>query len=129
MSRPSNPPLPAPPQPGWRDIVFSALRAWRAARDCGASPKHRLHRLLSPFGPEMLGPMLDSLMALYEQALGRPLVAGATRALSQDEALLMDLLTGAKRRSACIACPEGAGSTFDCALCSARIMLALRPAG
>jgi hypothetical protein len=73
----------------------------------------------------MLAPVLESLMTLYETALGHAFVAGRGAALTPDEQLLLGLIDGSRRRSQCIDCAAGAASALDCAICSTRIMLAL----
>jgi len=73
----------------------------------------------------MLAPVFDSLMTLYETALGRAFRVGTVTALSADERMLIDLLDGARPQRACITCPEGAARALHCSLCSTRIMLAM----
>jgi len=110
---------------GARDLLTAVVRCWRSARDGGAQVQQSLHRLLAPHGCEMLAPVFDSLMTLYEDALGRRIVPGEGRALSLDEQILLGFLDGSKSRRACIDCAEGAASSLDCAICSTRIMMAL----
>lgn len=73
----------------------------------------------------MLAPVFDSLMTFYEAALGRPVLVGRAPGLSVDEHLLVGLLDGSRPRNGCINCAEGQAAALDCAICSARIMLAL----
>lgn len=70
----------------------------------------------------MLAPVFDSLIRLYENALGRPIVVGVSEAPSEDERLLLELLKGSR---ACTGCPRNARRLLDCALCSTRIMMSL----
>lgn len=107
------------------ELLVEALRCWRHARDSGAAVQHCLYQLLDPQGCGMLAPVLDSLMTLFEAALGRPIRTSAPPLRSADEHLLLGLLDGTRARRACMDCPDGAGSSLDCALCSTRIMLVL----
>ena len=111
------------------ELLVGALRCWRRARDRGAAVQHCLYKMLDPLDHGMLAPVLDSLMTLFEAALGRPIRAGDPEFRSDDERLLLCLLDGTHVRRACIDCPEGAGSSLDCALCSTQILLALRDPG
>jgi len=106
-------------------LLVNAARRWREARDGHQPIQPHLVSLLSRQGCEILAPVLDSLMHCYEVALGRPLAVGADGHLTGDEQLLIALVNGSARRAACLDCPGEAALTFDCALCSARIMLAL----
>lgn len=105
-------------------ILINAARCWREARDGGHSIQPCLSRTLAAHDCTMLAPVLDSLIRFYEAALDRSITVGAAMALSEDEHLLLGLLDGSRPR-ACIACPEGAATALDCALCSTRIMMAL----
>lgn len=116
---------PADLPSGVRDLVTTATRCWRAARDDGGPVQQRLHALLAPRDCGMLAPVFDSLASLCEAALGRPITVGRSAELSNDERLLIGLLDGSKPRHACIDCAEGAASALDCAICSTRIMIAL----
>lgn len=106
-------------------LLVNAARCWRGARDDRQPIQPLLVSLLSRQGCAILAPMLDSLMHCYETALGRPLAVGADGELTDDERLLVALVGGSARRAACLDCPKEAALTLDCALCSARIMLAL----
>lgn len=108
-----------------RDVVTAAARCWRSSRDKGVPVQQCLHELLSPRGCDMLAPVLDSLMALFEAALARRIAVGEGAELSVDEQLLLDLLDGSRPRHACLVCSEGAAHSLDCAICSTRIMMAL----
>jgi len=90
----------------------------------GAPRLPRLHALLSAHDRGMLAPAFDSLLTLYEAALGRAIVVGDT-ALSDDERRLLGLLDGSLQRHACLDCDKGSASTLDCALCSTRLMVAM----
>jgi hypothetical protein len=109
-------------------LLVYAARCWRAARDRGEQPQPRLADMLAAHDCTMLAPVLDSLCLFYEAALGRPMATGATLALSDDERHLLGLIDASAPR-ACAACPEGAATPLDCAICSTRIMLALSFAG
>ena len=106
-----------------RELVTAAARCWRSARDSGARAQQHLHALLAPVGGDMLAPVFDSLMTLYESALGRRIAVGKTKALSRDERLLLGLLEGTLPRRSCVRCTEGAAGALECAICSTRIML------
>ncbi|MCB2079471.1 MAG: hypothetical protein KDE55_17465 [Novosphingobium sp.] len=111
------------------ELLVGALRCWRRARDRRAAVQHCLYQMLDPQDQGMLAPVFDSLMTLFEAALDRPIRAGDPESRSDDERLLLGLLNGKHIRRACINCPEGAGSSLDCALCSTRILLALHDPG
>lgn len=108
-----------------KTLVTSAARCWRAARDRGEPVQQVLHAMLARHDGGMLAPVFDSLMNLYEAALGRAVTVGCVPDLSPDEHLLLGLLDGSRRRNACIDCAEGPATALDCAICSARIMMAL----
>lgn len=115
--------LSAAPRPG--AIVAAIMRHWRSARDGGLSAQHGLHAFLYPHGADMLAPVFDSILTLYEAALGRPLVTGAGAEFAPDEAMLCGMLDGSRPRHSCFDCPAGPARTLDCAICSTRIMMAL----
>ena len=106
-------------------LVTEGARCWRGARDCGVPVQPHLHALLGRHDCDMLAPVIDSLMTLYEAALGREIVVGAGAELSGDERLLIGLIERDRPRSACFGCTEDAGHALDCAICSTRIMIAL----
>lgn len=110
--------------PGLGDMVAAAARCWRAARDAGAPAQRRLYRLLSRQGRGMLAPAFDSLMTLYEAALGRKFASDHAASL-RDEHLLLGLLDGSTSRLASIECAEGSAAALDCAIRSTQIMIAL----
>jgi len=118
-------PSPAQATEAYPTLLVNAARCWNDARIACAPVQPRLALFLSQYGGAILAPVLDSLMRCYEVALGRPLAVGADHDLSADETMLVGLITGTAQRRACLHCPEQAGMTLDCALCSARIMLAL----
>lgn len=105
-------------------VLIDAARCWRNARDHGQSVQPCLAGVLDAHGCAMLAPVLDSLIRFYEAALGRSVVVGAMAALSPDEQQLVGLVEGSCPRDR-LGCAPGVGRRFDCALCSARIMLAL----
>jgi len=74
-------------------IVVDAARCWREARDCRDPTQPRLFAKLTIHDCGILAPVLDSLMTLCEAALGRILRTGSGPGRSQDERLLLDLLT------------------------------------
>ena len=107
------------------ELVIAATRCWRSARDAGRASTPPLHALLADECCPMLAAAFDSLLGLYEQALGRGLAIGWTGGLSEDEQLLANLLRGAGALPRCLAIAESSAHSFDCALCSTRILLAL----
>lgn len=107
------------------DLVSAAARCWRTARDAGHAPAPPLHALLAGEHGAMLAVAFDSLLGLYEQALGRGLSVGWTAGLSEDEQLLANLLRSADALPRFLAIDAGPARSFDCALCSTRILLAI----
>ncbi len=105
-------------------LVPAALRCWRAARDTGAPVQQRLHKLLAPVRGAMLAPAFDSLLMLYELALGRRLIAGQSAALSADERMLLGLLDGAGVQGGRVADTGAAAAMLDSAVRSTRVLLA-----
>lgn len=105
-------------------MLIDAARCWRAARDSGRSVQPHLYQTLDGYDCAMLAPVLDSLCLFYEAALGRPMAVGATRAASDDEQMLLDLVDGSIPLR-CLSCPQRMAANFSCVLCSTRIMLAL----
>jgi hypothetical protein len=110
--------------PETRQVVPLAARCWRAARDAGSPVQQRLHKLLSPLGFDMLPPVFDSLLTLWEAALGRRFVAGEPSTLSRDEKLLLVFLDPASKPVPTLVPGKGAGFVLRCAIASTRIMLA-----
>ena len=113
------------PSRGIAHLLPTLARGWRAARDRHACTQQKLHRLLAPHGAGMLAPVFDSLMTLFEAALGRAVAVGTAAALSADERMLIDLLDGSRPQRVCIDCPDGAARALHCSICSTRIMLAM----
>lgn len=104
-------------------LVLLSARRWREARDTGLPVQPHLFTELAPEGGGMLAPVIDSLMHLYETVLRRPVRVGRDGAMSADEDLLLDLLTGAKRSRDSLSDRGGMGRAFDTALASTRIMV------
>lgn len=104
-------------------IILIAARRWREARDTGLAIQPHLFAILSEEGGGVLAPVIDSLMHLYEIVLRRPVRVGRDRTMSQDEDLLLDLLTGAKQSRDAFMDAGGMGQAFDTALVSTRIMV------
>jgi hypothetical protein len=107
-----------------RELVTGVARCWRAARDARAPVQQRLHALLVRQDRGVLAPVFDSLLSLWEAALGRPIVTGQA-ALSVDEHLLLGMLVGTVPHY------RGAGpaaALLDIAVRSARVMIAMTPA-
>jgi hypothetical protein len=103
-------------------IILVSVRRWREARDTGLAVQPQLFVSLAPQGCGVLAPVIDSLMHLYEIVLRRPVRVGRDGAMSPDEDLLLDLLTGAKQSRYSLGDNGGMGRAFDTALASTRIM-------
>ena len=101
--------------------LVDVARCWRAARDQGGPVQPRLFQLLAKSG-DMLAPVFDSLLTLYEAVLGRPVEVGHAQSLSQDERHLVDLMCGTQRLSHA---GDGASAAcaLECAICSTRLMI------
>jgi hypothetical protein len=106
-------------------LVPAVARCWRAARDRGESTQQRLFALLSPQASGLLAPVFDSLLTLWEAALGRRMVVGAASSLSQDETLLVGLLEGSRGAEECGEAGAPGRTMLEHALRSTRIMIAL----
>lgn len=104
-------------------LILVSVRIWREARDTGLPVQPRLFTELAPEGGGVLAPVIDSLMHLYEIVLRRPVRVGRAGQASQDEELLLDLLTGAKQWRDSLGDSGGMGRAFDTALASTRIMV------
>ena len=110
------------------DLIVTATRCWRAARDAGQPVQPSLHAALAPYGCEMLAPVFDSLMALGEACLCRPLGRDCPFRKEYDETLICALLADPSRlaRTGCgRPVDDGITRAFNCALLSARIMMNL----
>lgn len=104
-------------------LILVTARLWREARDTGLSVQPHLFAELAPEGGDVLAPVIDSLMRFYEAVLRRPVRVGREGRASQDEELLLDLLTGTKQASDSFGEAGGMGRVFDTALASTRIMM------
>lgn len=104
-------------------LILLSARRWREARDTGLPVQPHLFTELAPEGAGVLAPVIDSLMRFYEIVLRRPVSVGRGGKASQDEELLLDLLTGAKLRADLFDDSGGMGHAFDTALASTRIMV------
>jgi hypothetical protein len=105
-------------------IITCTLRDWQKAFKAGVpSMPHLFARLRNP-ASALLAPVLDSLFRFYQAALKRPLLVGHGASLSEDEALLLALVSQPDLCSARLDCSDDIARGFNCALCSARIMLA-----
>lgn len=104
-------------------LVLISARRWREARDTGLPVQPHLFTELAPEGGGVLAPVIDSLMHLYEVVLHRPVRVGHEGRASQDEELLLDLLTGTKQTRDALGDSGGMGRAFDTALASTRILL------
>ncbi|WP_447953950.1 hypothetical protein [Sphingopyxis chilensis] len=104
-------------------LILVSVRLWREAHDTGLPVQPRLFTELAPEGGGVLAPVIDSLVHLYEIVLRRPVRVGRAGQASQDEELLLDLLTGAKQRRDSLGDSGGMSRAFDTALASTRIMV------
>src|SRR5262245_3274041 len=105
-------------------LITDALRDWHDAQQTGRPVMP--HLFASLHGPHcaFLAPVLHSLFRVYRAALNRPPVIGQSEGLSEDETLLLSLVSSPDLSREKLDCPAGVALGFDCALCSARIMLA-----
>lgn len=106
-------------------FLLDAVRCWRGAKDNGRAVQPSLFAVLARDGQEMLAPVFDSLITLFEAALGRRLTVGPQGAVSPDERLLLSLLGQPGRCAGCLGCPRGVLETLENALSSTRIMIRL----
>lgn len=102
--------------------LVDVARCWRAARDQGGPVQPSLFDLLARRSGDMLAPVFDSLLTLYEAVLGRPVEVGHAQSLSRDERHLVDLMQGAQHLphaddTASAIC------ALECAICSTRLMI------
>ena len=72
----------------------------------------------------MLTPVLDSLMALCEAAVGRKFLTGRGGWITSDEFLLLGLVDGVRPHRK-FDCGEGMAAALDCALRSTLTVFAL----
>jgi hypothetical protein len=113
------------------DVVLDAARCWRSARDEGRPAQPCLYEALAPHGLEMLAPVFDSLLAISEHCLERPLCTGCPLAPSADETLICRLLEDPShldRIAQARGCPRAPGDltgVLVCALRSTRVMMAM----
>lgn len=110
-------------------LIAGVARSWRSARDRGQPAQARLYALLSPHHWEMLTPVFDGLMTLWESALARPVATGSGGILSSDETMLLGLLDGSVPPRECIACTSGTARALDAAIGTTRVMIALVMSG
>jgi hypothetical protein len=112
-----------------RSIIIDATRCWRRARDSRSPVQPALYQALMVHSCAVLTPELDSLLAIYESAIGRRLRAGASGQIeiSGDERDLLDLLAGpgGDEDLPGVGANSGLAAPLRIALRSARIMLRL----
>jgi hypothetical protein len=106
-------------------FITKALRDWQSASIAGVPVMPYLFVALDGQSCALLSPVLDSLFRFYQAALERPLVVGDAGRLSDDEKLLLVLVSRPDLSGQKLDCPAGIARGFNCALCSARIMLAV----
>jgi hypothetical protein len=105
-------------------LITNTLRDWQRALKAGVPVMPHLFGVLQGPGCALLAPVLDSLFRFYQAALKRPLVVGEAERFSEDETLLLALVSHPELSGQKVDCPAGIALGFNCALCSARIMLA-----
>lgn len=105
------------------ELVVSAARCWRSARDRKAPVQQQLYALLAPHDCGLLAPAFHSLMTFWQAALGRPFAVGAA-SLSHDEHLLIETLKGTTQRDRWHQSILTFSPVLDCALTSTRLMIA-----
>lgn len=106
------------------NMLVDAIRCWHEARMKGEPVQPCLSFVLEKHEAVMLSPVLDSLIHLYEIGLGRPILVGDGLNISSDEHLLLDLIAGHFSREACLACDRDIVTALDCAISSARLLMA-----
>lgn len=106
-------------------LIVDACRTWRLAQDANQPVQPSLFAAMDPRSEGVLAPVFDSLMTLYESVLGRSMRPGGDASLSDDENLLLDLLSGTRSMRPLVRCAEGVATAFEAALRSTRIMLRL----
>lgn len=104
-------------------LVLFCARSWREARDTGLAAQPHLYPELAREGGDILTPVIDSLLHIYEAVLSRPLRIGRPGDLSWDEDVLLDLLTGDKQSGDIFKDGGAMGRVFETALMSTRIMI------
>lgn len=109
-------------------LVLRAARLRDQARLRHRPLQVALSRFLAPANLAILAPVIDSLLQLFEAALGRPVIVGSRQVESEDEHLLLSLLAGTRGRTVCLACSPNAARDLHCAVRSARIMIDLASA-
>src|SRR5262249_31017085 len=112
-------------------FLIEAMRCWRRAKDDGRAVQPSLYAQLSGQGHEMLAPVIDSLMCLFEAVLGRRVKVGeddgrpgggmSGDALSSDENLLLSLLGRSRAGWEALRGSRDLALTFDHALRSTRL--------
>lgn len=107
-----------------RHLITGALRDWHDAQQAGRPVMPHLFASLHGGHCALLAPVLHSLFRFYQEALKRAPVVGRSEGLSEDETLLLALVSCPDLSHEKLDCPAGVAHGFDCALCSARIMLA-----
>ena len=104
-------------------LILVSARRWRGARDKGLAVQPYLYTELVREGGDILAPVIDGLMHVYETVLCRPLRVGRPGKMSWDEDVLLDLLTGEKQSRDIFKDSGVMGGVFETALMSTRIMV------
>ena len=114
--------------PASHAVLVDAARCWSVTRATGGDVQPTLFRLLTRRSADMLAPVIDSLMTLYEATLGRPVVIGDSRILSHDERRLIHLFERSRGLRSAIACGDSRSIALACAISSTLIMIKLAAA-
>jgi hypothetical protein len=109
----------------YQRIVIDAARCWSRARNRRQALQVALSRLLLRRNLVILSPVFDSLLHLYEAALGRPMRIGRSMHASHDERLLLAMIAADRVGRQCRGGGDGRVASLGNALRSTRIMLRL----
>lgn len=110
------------------ETIVRAVAVWRAARAADQPVLPPLHALLAPIGHDMLAPVIDSVLRLGEQCLGRTPCRACPFGTQTDVELLIDLLRDPRRVATLPRCAQAAPkakAVFAGALASAGVMMAM----
>jgi len=106
-------------------MVVGAARVWRAAQNEQRSPQPALYHFLADKGGDMLAPVFDSVLGLYETCSRRAFDAGnmTDTQVTSDEYHLLELLTGQSAPETHADTDPNLLRSLHIALCSTRMML------
>lgn len=112
-----------------QSVLLDSMRCWRAARESGAARKPCLYQTLAPYRLEILAPVFDSLMTIFETSLKPCISSGEDGHPSADENALLGMLIDPASAKSHIARPEEDLALLECALLSTRLMMEHASAG